>query len=99
MKFKVGDRLLCKKSTADETIFQLGVKEGEWYDVVDVSKLPKGLSAFTLGYIHVNDGKSVYNFSFSIYDYPKSLHVWDYFYTEKELRKTKLEQIDEKRDK
>ena len=92
MKVEVGDKLLCKKSN-DEQTFHVGVEEGKWYDVVDASKLPKeltGLFPFTQ-YIQVNDGESVLNFSFSMTK--GESYIWDYFYRNTELRKKKIEKL------
>ena len=88
---ELGDKYLCKKSNKGHD-FDIGVEENIWYEVVKVDGIPKELEDLNLvRFAQLNDGKSVFNISFCITSAPD--YIWDYFYTEKELRKKKLDQI------
>jgi len=89
MEYKVGDKLICKKSTNDDSIFTKGntyyIKDTDEFAYVYIVKYPK-----------MNYGrwfklrKNIY------YDcsYPFSgLNFYDYFYTLGEIREMKLKKI------
>ena len=96
---KLGDKILCKKSNKGHDN-DVGVEENVWYEIVDISKIPADLTAYTYNnfglvrYVQVNDG-GVFNISFclNINNYGKDDYIWDYFYSQKELRKLKLDEI------
>lgn len=68
----------------------LGVIEGNWYEVVHIDSIPKELEhVLTVLFCQINDG-GVYNYTFSCEKMKTGDYIWDYFYTEKELRKKKL---------
>ncbi len=98
---KKGDKFLCKKTNKGHDN-DIGVEKNVWYEVVKMDFLPKDLTSLTYSdydipkYVQVNDGKSVFNITFCVTHYNNnSDYIWNYFYTEKELRKKKLDKIND----
>lgn len=91
---KLGDKILCKKTNKGHDN-DIGVDKNVWYEIVKIDGVPKVMEGMNITrYIQVNDGKSVFNISFCITERNnKSDYIWDYFYTTKELRKKKLDEI------
>lgn len=100
-EIKLGDKFLCKKTNKGHDN-DIGVDENIWYEVVKIDKIPRGMEGIKLTrFLQVNDGKSVFNISFRFTEddipfttKPTSDYIWDYFYTPKELRKKKLDEIE-----
>lgn len=95
---KVGDRYLCKDDYAGD-IDVPTIKIGTWYDVIKVdSKLSKLLGVEFddrdfVRYATLNDGESLFNYTFCINNSDSINNIWDFFYTEKEIRKLKLNKL------
>jgi len=94
MQIKLGDKFLCKKTNKGHDN-DIGVEENKWYEVVKPDGPLKGLENLKISrYVRLNDGKSVYDFTFCITHHNDiSDYIWDYFYKPKELRKKKLDEI------
>jgi len=94
MKVK-DDKLLCKVNNKNILpVCVQNIQGGNLYSVVNIDSwnLPGVLGKFS--YACVNDDKNGLNFIFAI-NKPTQVYIWDYFYTSKELRKKKLELLDE----
>lgn len=73
-------KILCKYSFKDCYI------KGKWYDIV--------FSYVGLGVDVIGDNDEVHGLYFRRRDDYGYLYIWDYFYTEQEIRKLKLERIE-----
>ena len=78
----VGDRLYCKNVIFD-------FKYGKWYNIHEVISYGPGIGMVKI----IGKGYQVYDFTT---EYVDRLYVWRYFYTEKDIRKKKLEVINER---
>jgi len=82
---KIGDKILCKKDFLIQTIpYILRIGNNKYYEIKKISSL----SDIT---IKTDNGDII--FSTKIYSSASPYYLFDYFYTEKELRKLKLDNI------
>ena len=103
---KVGDRLICKKNFTDlGTAKSYGTSprwdtkyiKHEKYIITSVDLSDRFGSYFSIEHIQTNPSWFYFekptdkNWKHDIHFY----YAWDYFYTEKEIRKLKLEEINE----
>ena len=96
MKIQKGDKYVCKKDDYDG--LGVGVHVNKTYEVVEVQEVPAELSGvlqLAPQYVIFNGG-DVYNYTFCVFDDGRTPYIWDYFYKPNELRKKKLENINEK---
>ena len=92
-KFNVGDRIICKKYyevhdsyDSYDTAYMVYISflEGSEYEVVEIDQTYGFYTMITIKY----NSEKCYNF---VGDY-----IYDYFYTEQELRKLKLEKLEDR---
>ena len=84
MKYKVGDKLLCKCTTTSENYIS-----DRWYEIMGIT---------TYSCIVVSEPNTTFNFCFYFDNYDQLIenrhwHVYDYFYTMEEVRQRKLERL------
>ena len=88
MKFKKEDRLHCKKTLSN--VFQ----KGKYYQVGSIGyddMVIRGIKHFTYSYL-INDKEWIFYVG---KNYNVFFKLYDYFYTEQEIRKLKLNKVHE----
>lgn len=82
---KVGDKLICKKDYCTSVYYtKFYFYKGHIYEIVDI------VDRFGYKILCIETCNQDIKFSLRCKD---KLYVWDYFYTQEELRKIKLESI------
>ena len=83
---KVGDKLLCKKTTSRYNYKYLNTI------IIDTASLKEAGRYYNI--FNIINNTIFFDDGDYYYLYPKSLfYVWNYFYTPQELRKMKLERL------
>ena len=83
---KVGDRLLCKKGVTDSLSGDIYYKEKKYYEIKKVTDEKIILDS------------EIHGFEDTWYFFPYisfNFYIWDHFYTKIDLRKIKLEKLEE----
>ena len=93
MELNKGDKLLCKKDSDVP-----GIRENVWYEIIDDGRINiNGLNCdppvSRRILVTCSDKHEIYNFAFFTRD--GEYNIWDYFYTNKELRKEKIKKLND----
>jgi len=94
MNLKAGDKLLCKKTLQNK--FWMTKKDKILNDIVEEGKCYTILKVSHPLYVNIeldDEYFSYFSFSTSSFSSVAPLLLWDYFYTIKETRKIKLDNL------
>jgi len=102
-RYKIGDKVLCKKNFGGDFSGEIIFKEGEWYYIGDIGDID-GFVVYVSYYNYKNnifdpnaqiENRNIYPF-YCDYRYTFLDNFEEYFYIRVEMRKLKLEAIDGK---
>ena len=82
-ELKIGDKLYCKKNLIDYIDYDFVA--GNFYKIIKIEHSPAKYTLYIFEPLYFSSGGQV-----------RDILIWNYFCTQKELRKLKLEKINEK---